>query len=214
MVKAAKLLIKFMCMSTFCNGCRGEMERAKSVGDLQSAQAGEQTGPGKRPQKRKRRSSSEAFVDDASSWEGRHHERGGGRHLHQHRPPHKKPRIAGGGRGRGHASANHSHKRGEAIVSSKRVAEKIMKTRLGGSVSDPLNLEGGGEAAIVCSSCVPSPSVEERGQRSPPPKCLIHDPLNLEGKVKDFPTRRKASTGEKPGKSPSFQPCEPPTLWR
>ncbi len=73
-----------------------------------------------------------------------------------------------------------------------------MRIRLRGSVSDPLNLEGGGEDETACSTCAPSPSTEERGQRSPPPECLIHDPLNLEGKVKDFPTRRKGSGGERP----------------
>lgn len=86
-------------------------------------------------------------------------------------------------------------------ISSTRVANNIMKFRLGGSVSDPLNLEGGlhdeecddGE----CSTCAPSPAPpnESGDQPSPLPQYLQRDPLNLEGKIKSFPAHKQTSGG-------------------
>lgn len=93
--------------------------------------------------------------------------RGGGRHNHW--TPHKKPKPS---------------------VSSTHAAEHVMKYRLGGSVSDPLNLEGGDiDLGDDCSTCAPSPVTgvaEEDLPTSLPPQ-LQKDPLNLEGKVKNFP---------------------------
>ena len=65
-----------------------------------------------------------------------------------------------------------------------------MKFRLGGSVSDPLNLEGGDlDVPDECSTCAPSPVMATNQELTPPlltPQ-LNKDPLNLEGKVKNFP---------------------------
>ena len=140
------------------------IERTKSTSDLR---ANKSHTPSKKPQKRKRRHSSES---------------GQGRGKH-HPPPNKKQRLGG-------------KKTGAAIVSSKSAADIIMRVRLGGSVSDPLNLEGE-QSDRACSTCAPSPALEEKGQPSPLPECLMHDPLNLEGKVKDFPAKTKG--GEKHG---------------
>ena len=70
--------------------------------------------------------------------------------------------------------------------SSKSAADSVMIRRLGGSQSDPLNLLGTGTAkdSDQCSSCMSSPT-QEAGQPPPPPPLLQHDPLNLEGKVRD-----------------------------
>ena len=60
--------------------------------------------------------------------------------------------------------------------------------RLGGSVSDPLNLEGLPDD-FECPTCVPSPSDGHRrpgDQPSPLPSQLHGDPLNLEEKVSDY----------------------------
>ena len=174
-----------------------ELERTKSLSDLRMPQGNTHHAAAKRPQKRRRRYSSESNKCGinpsvpSEGGEGRLHgiNEGGGRQTHSHyRTPNKKPRLSGG---------IHGHKRGDAIVSSKKVAEKIMKIRLGGSVSDPLNLEGGEDVETTCSTCAPSPSLEEKGQRSPPPDCLIRDPLNLEGKVKEFPLRKKTGGGKR-----------------
>lgn len=100
-----------------------------------------------------------------ASGEGKHARGGGARH----RPPHKK------------AKPN---------VSSTRAANNIMKFRLGGSVSDPLNLEGGVALSDECSTCAPSPVPLPSTEVIPPPLMtprLDKDPLNLEGKVKNFP---------------------------
>ena len=59
---------------------------------------------------------------------------------------------------------------------------------LGGSISDPLNLEGLPDD-FECPTCVPSPSDGYRrpgDQPSPLPSQLYGDPLNLEEKVSDY----------------------------
>ena len=84
-------------------------------------------------------------------------------------------------------------------VSSKTVANHVMKTRLLGSESDPLNLEGvsGVREVEECSTCAPSPVFRDGGQPSPLPLHLLCDPLNLEGRVREHagPSR----PGERPG---------------
>ena len=84
------------------------------------------------------------------------------------------------------------HKKMKAQVSSTRAANNIMKFRLKGSVSDPLNLEGGDDVREDCSTCAPSPATPLPEEMDPPtlpnpPPQLKKDPLNLEGKVKNFP---------------------------
>lgn len=114
--------------------------------------------------KRKRKRSGEG--DHA-----KHHGHGG---RYAHRPPNKK--------------FKHSY-----AMSSTKIANNIMRFRLGGSVSDPLNLEGTASAKLGddCSTCAPSPSGPEVfGQLSPLPIHLQHDPLNLEGKAEDFPANK------------------------
>lgn len=102
----------------------------------------------------------------------KHHVHGG---KHSHRPPHKRFKHSFG-------------------MSSTKLANNIMRFRLGGSVSDPLNLEGETLANLDddCSTCAPSPAggPEVFGQPSPLPFHLQHDPLNLEGKSKDFPANK------------------------
>lgn len=68
--------------------------------------------------------------------------------------------------------------------SSKSAADAVMVRRLGGTQSDPLNLLGTVKDLDQCSSCMSSPT-QEAGQPPPPPPLLQHDPLNLEGKVRD-----------------------------
>ena len=115
--------------------------------------------------KRKRKHSGEG--DHA-----KHHMHGA---KHGHRPPHKR----------------FKHNFG---MSSTKLANNIMRFRLGGSVSDPLNLEGETSAKLGddCSTCAPSPAggPEVFGQPSPLPVHLQHDPLNLEGKSEDFPANK------------------------
>ncbi len=78
-------------------------------------------------------------------------------------------------------------KKQKTAVSSKRAANTIMKFRLGGSVSDPLNLEGADNLGAE------NPPSSDEVQAPPPllppllPPQLQKDPLNLEGKVKNFP---------------------------
>ncbi len=82
------------------------------------------------------------------------------------------------------------HKKMKPNVSSTHAANNIMKFRLGGSVSDPLNLEGGVALSDECSTCAPSPVPLSNEEVIPPPLMTPHlnkDPLNLEGKVKNFP---------------------------
>lgn len=65
-----------------------------------------------------------------------------------------------------------------------------MRFRLGGSISDPLNLEGGGTLSDECSTCAPSPAAVPQNSEIAPPLLTPHldkDPLNLEGKAKNFP---------------------------
>lgn len=78
-------------------------------------------------------------------------------------------------------------------ISSKTVANHVMKTRVLGSESDPLNLEGvsGGKEVEECSTCAPSPVFGDGGQPSPLPPHLRHDPLNLEGRVWEHPGPNK-----------------------
>ena len=79
-------------------------------------------------------------------------------------------------------------------ISSTQLANTIMKFRLGGSVSDPLNLEGNSAMQTdgECSTCAPSPALPS-GQPSPLPQYLQRDPLNLEGKAKKFPLHKQSS---------------------
>lgn len=110
-----------------------------------------------------------------SGGEGDHAKHHGAKH-HSHRPPNKR----------------FKHNYG---MSSTKLANNIMRFRLGGSVSDPLNLEGEAKANLGddCSTCAPSPAggPEVFGQPSPLPLHLQHDPLNLEGKTEDFPATKK-----------------------
>lgn len=71
---------------------------------------------------------------------------------------------------------------------------------LGGSISDPLNLEGLSGSGHDCTTCPPSPSSLPaiQQQPSPLPPHRRHDPLNLEGTQKegqhvDKPKKRKRS---------------------
>lgn len=71
---------------------------------------------------------------------------------------------------------------------------------LGGSISDPLNLEGLSGSGNECTTCPPSPSPQSpiQQQPSPLPPHRRHDPLNLEGSQKegpygDKPKRRRRS---------------------
>ena len=64
------------------------------------------------------------------------------------------------------------HKRARAIVSTTAGANNIMKFRLGGSVSDPLNLE---DDHVMSGD--PEPC---GGQPSPLPPAMAKDPLNLD----------------------------------
>ena len=71
-------------------------------------------------------------------------------------------------------------------VSSKTIANHVMKVTVQGSESDPLNLEGASGMAEIeeeCSTCAPSPVFCDGGQPSPLPPHLLRDPLNLEGRV-------------------------------
>ena len=67
---------------------------------------------------------------------------------------------------------------------------------LGGSISDPLNLEGLSGSGHDCTTCPPSPSslTGIQQQPSPLPPHRRHDPLNLEG------TQKEGQHGEKPKK--------------
>lgn len=99
----------------------------------------------------------------------------------------KRRRRASEGRWHGH---HPPHKKAKPNVSSTRAANNVMRFRLGGSVSDPLNLEGGVALSDECSTCAPSPVPLTVGEVIPPPLMTPHlnkDPLNLEGKVKNFP---------------------------
>ena len=104
----------------------------------------------------------------------------------------RKRRISGDGKQRGGGGKWYRppHKKAKSNVSSTHAANNIMKFRLGGSVSDPLNLEGGVALSDECSTCAPSPAGLASDEVIPPPRMstqLDKDPLNLEGKVKNFP---------------------------
>ena len=115
----------------------------------------------------------------------------------QHQPTkkflYKRKRHFSAGRGGGgkHHVYYPPHKKAKPDVSSTRAANNIMKFRLGGSVSDPLNLEGCDNLdKEECSTCAPSPESPTNKELEPPPPLppeLQKDPLNLEGKVKNFP---------------------------
>ena len=69
---------------------------------------------------------------------------------------------------------------------------------LGGSISDPLNLEGLSGSGHDCTTCPPSPSsqIAIQQQPSPLPPHRRRDPLNLEGTQKEgdrAPKKRKRS---------------------
>ena len=119
-----------------------------------------------------------------------------------HSHPHKKfqgkrkrrftsdARPRGGGGVKHHPGYRPPHKKTKTSVSSTQAANNVMKFRLGGSVSDPLNLEGGDNLGDECSTCAPSPAAPVNKELTPPPlltPLLSKDPLNLEGKVKNFP---------------------------
>jgi len=55
---------------------------------------------------------------------------------------------------------------------------------LGGSINDPLNLEGLSGSGHDCTTCPPSPTLPQQ-QPSPLPPHMRRDPLNLEGTVKE-----------------------------
>lgn len=110
--------------------------------------------------------------------------------------PSKRKRKHSGGGGKHHAHYRPPHKKLKQDVSSTRAADNIMRFRLRGSVSDPLNLEGGDlDLADECSTCAPSPAMATNEELIPPPLLLTpqlsKDPLNLEGKVKNFPLLSK-----------------------
>ena len=103
----------------------------------------------------------------------------------------RKRRFSGGpweGR-HGRGGRRTPHKKAKLQVSSTHTANNIMRFRLGGSVSDPLNLAGGDDVADNCSTCAPSPVTPTCDDLELPdlPPQLMKDPLNLEGKVKNFP---------------------------
>jgi len=64
---------------------------------------------------------------------------------------------------------------------------------LGGSISDPLNLEGLSGSGHDCTTCPPSPSSQPpiQQQPSPLPPHRRRDPLNLEGTQKEGPQTDK-----------------------
>ncbi|XP_064382300.1 probable RNA methyltransferase Y17G7B.18 isoform X1 [Halichondria panicea] len=82
-------------------------------------------------------------------------------------------------------------------ISSTQLAYSVMKFRLGGSVSDPLNLEGDSAKQIdgECSTCAPSPALPS-GQLSPLPQHLQKDPLNIEGRTMKVVHNKQTSGGE------------------
>ena len=64
---------------------------------------------------------------------------------------------------------------------------------LGGSINDPLNLEGLSGSGHDCTTCPPSPTLPQQ-QPSPLPPHMRRDPLNLEGTIKDH---KKGHSNEK-----------------
>ena len=146
------------------------MEEAAPTTSEAPESAKTQPSPCKRGQKKRRRHSSEGDLAKAGGGEGGGGGGGGAR---------KRPRTR------------------VQSISSKKVANHVMKMRVRGSESDPLNLEGvsGVKELDECSTCAPSPAFGDGGQPSPLPLHLLRDPLNLEGKVKEHPGPSRA--GEK-----------------
>ena len=64
---------------------------------------------------------------------------------------------------------------------------------LGGSINDPLNLEGLSGSGHDCTTCPPSPTLPQQ-QPSPLPPHMRRDPLNLEGTIKEH---KKSHSTEK-----------------
>jgi len=81
------------------------------------------------------------------------------------------------------ASSKQTHSQFKSqSYSSTRIANTVMKKRLGGSVSDPLNLQGLAETdKCDHDECSTSTSSADN-HTSHIPKHLLRDPLNLEGK--------------------------------
>lgn len=77
---------------------------------------------------------------------------------------------------------------------------------LGGSISDPLNLEGLSGSGHDCTTCPPSPSSQPAVQQqpSPLPPHRRRDPLNLEGTQKEGP---QADKPKKRRRSKSTRAC-------
>ena len=134
-------------------------------------------GPSRRAQKRRRRRSNEANAALKKSDEAGPEDEGGG-------GGEKRPRNR------------------QMSISSKAVANHVMMTRLLGSESDPLNLEGvgggeggrGGGEAEGCSSGALSPVFGDGGQPVVPRPPLLRnprDPLNLEGFLSEKPAAAK-----------------------
>ena len=93
-------------------------------------------------------------------------------------------------------SSEHPGNKGKSPMGKKRrMTDRVVhrkqsaKPRLGGSLSDPLNLEVWSDDD-ECPTCAPSPAGRDRhlGDQSllPLPQELHHDPLNLEEKIDDF----------------------------
>lgn len=76
-------------------------------------------------------------------------------------------------------------------ISSTMLANNVMKFRLGGSVSDPLNLQGGVCVGTDdnCSSHAPSTSRSDEPPQLPP--CFHKDPLNIEGHSVKLPISKE-----------------------
>ena len=141
-------------------------------------------GPSRRAQKRRRRRSNEANAALKKSAEDVVLEEGGG----------------GGGE-----KGDKRPRNRQMSISSKAVANHVMKMRLLGSESDPLNLEGvgtgageGGEGEGCPSSGALSPVFSDSDQPVVPRPPLLQnprDPLNLEGFL---PKKPAAKTGRNP----------------
>ena len=140
-----------------------EVQTRPIASEVSTVNAVPQQVTSRRAQKRKRRRSNEANAKKAIEEEAANLEDGRG----------KRPRNR------------------QMSISSKTVANHVMKTRLLGSESDPLNLEGVSGSAMEeeeeeCSTCAPSPVFRDGGQPALPPSQLLRnprDPLNLEGRT-------------------------------
>ena len=117
----------------------------------------------------------------------------------------KAPRgAAKGGAGTAEDDRESRPRHRQMSVSSKTVANHVMTTRLLGSESDPLNLEGlvGGatkeerEGEGECSTCAPSPVFAQTTLLAPPLSGNPRDPLNLEGQIPEHSTAGFNRPGE------------------